>query len=84
MSKQYRLKPVAPAVALIGLAIAALASIAPAMAEDEKKPNILIIWGDDIGQFNLSAMNLGVMGYQTPNIDRIAKEGRRLRGLSAC
>ncbi len=81
MSKQYRQKPVARAVALIGLAIAALASIAPAMAEDVKKPNILIIWGDDIGQFNLSAMNLGIMGYQTPNIDRIAKEGRRLRGL---
>jgi arylsulfatase len=40
-----------------------------------KKPNILIIWGDDIGQFNISAYNLGMMGYRTPNIDRIAKEG---------
>ncbi|HYV13704.1 MAG TPA: arylsulfatase [Pyrinomonadaceae bacterium] len=40
-----------------------------------KKPNILIIWGDDIGWFNVSAYNLGVMGYRTPNIDRIAKEG---------
>ena len=39
------------------------------------KPNILIIWGDDIGQFNVSAYNLGMMGYKTPNIDRIAKEG---------
>ena len=39
------------------------------------KPNILIIWGDDIGWFNVSAYNLGVMGYRTPNIDRIAKEG---------
>jgi arylsulfatase len=39
------------------------------------KPNILIIWGDDIGWFNISAYNLGVMGYRTPNIDRIAKEG---------
>ena len=37
--------------------------------------NILIIWGDDIGGFNLSAYNQGVMGYKTPNIDRIAKEG---------
>jgi arylsulfatase len=40
-----------------------------------KKPNILIIWGDDIGWFNISANNNGVMGYRTPNIDRVAKEG---------
>ncbi|MGJ8672781.1 arylsulfatase [Rubritalea sp.] len=39
------------------------------------KPNILIIWGDDIGQFNLSYNNRGMMGYMTPNIDRIANEG---------
>ncbi len=39
------------------------------------KPNILVIWGDDIGQSNLSCYSHGVMGYQTPNIDRIAKEG---------
>jgi arylsulfatase len=41
----------------------------------DKKPNILIIWGDDIGWFNVSAYNLGVMGYRTPNIDRVAREG---------
>jgi len=41
----------------------------------DKKPNILIIWGDDIGWFNVSAYNHGVMGYRTPNIDRVAKEG---------
>ena len=40
-----------------------------------KKPNILIIWGDDIGWFNVSAYNHGIMGYRTPNIDRVAKEG---------
>src|SRR6516225_1272922 len=40
-----------------------------------KKPNILVIWGDDIGYSNISAYNLGLMGYHTPNIDRIAKEG---------
>ena len=40
-----------------------------------QKPNILIIWGDDIGWFNVSAYNHGIMGYRTPNIDRIAKEG---------
>ncbi|MGH8173711.1 MAG: arylsulfatase, partial [Rhodanobacteraceae bacterium] len=39
------------------------------------KPNVLFIMGDDIGWFNISAYNLGVMGYRTPNIDRIAKEG---------
>ena len=40
-----------------------------------RKPNILIIWGDDIGWFNVSAYNDGIMGYRTPNIDRIAREG---------
>jgi arylsulfatase len=39
------------------------------------KPNILVIWGDDVGQSNISAYTMGLMGYQTPNIDRIAKEG---------
>jgi arylsulfatase len=39
------------------------------------KPNILFIMGDDIGWFNISAYNMGIMGYRTPNIDRIAKEG---------
>lgn len=39
------------------------------------KPNILILWGDDIGQWNLSCYSHGVMGYTTPNIDRVAKEG---------
>jgi arylsulfatase A-like enzyme len=43
--------------------------------EMPKKPNILVIWGDDIGIENLSCYSHGVMGYQTPNIDRIAKEG---------
>jgi arylsulfatase A-like enzyme len=41
----------------------------------QDKPNILIIWGDDIGWFNVSAYNHGIMGYRTPNIDRVAKEG---------
>jgi arylsulfatase len=43
------------------------------MAQD--KPNILVVWGDDIGQSNISAYTKGMMGYQTPNIDRIANEG---------
>jgi arylsulfatase len=41
----------------------------------QKKPNILVLWGDDIGQFNISAYNRGMMGFKTPNIDRIANEG---------
>jgi arylsulfatase len=40
-----------------------------------EKPNILIIWGDDIGWFNISANNNGIMGYRPPNIDRVAREG---------
>jgi arylsulfatase len=54
-----------------GLALGVLAS---AQAAD-KKPNILVIWGDDIGIQNISYNSHGMMGYQTPNIDRIAKEG---------
>ena len=42
---------------------------------DKKKPNILVIWGDDIGYTNLSCYSHGVMGYRTPNIDRLADEG---------
>ena len=44
---------------------------------DTKKPNILVIWGDDIGISNLSCYSDGLMGYRTPNIDRIAAEGIR-------
>lgn len=58
--------------AFLGLILAVGSTSA---AENKKKPNILIIWGDDIGQFNLSAINRGMMGYRTPNIDRIASEG---------
>jgi arylsulfatase len=45
------------------------------MPATSERPNIVIIWGDDIGWYNVSAYNLGVMGYRTPNIDRIAREG---------
>lgn len=44
-------------------------------AANGKRPNILVIWGDDIGQTNLSCYSMGLMGYRTPNIDRIAREG---------
>jgi arylsulfatase len=60
--------------ALIALA-AHNQKVAGAARKDGKKPNICIIWGDDIGQSNISAYSLGVMGYKTPNIDRVAREG---------
>ena len=47
----------------------------PAAGGSGKKPNILVIWGDDIGTWNISHNNRGMMGYKTPNIDRVAREG---------
>ena len=57
------------------VALAATLAAHAASAQTAKKPNIVIIWGDDIGGFNISAYNQGMMGYRTPNIDQIAKEG---------
>src|SRR6187431_861192 len=64
------------AAQFIALALVAVAATVSSLAQ-EKKPNILIIWGDDIGWFNPSCYNSGMMGYRTPNIDRIANEGAR-------
>jgi arylsulfatase len=62
-------------VAAVSLAAVAVAQ-APDRAEaQEKRQNIVVIWGDDIGQSNVSAYSRGVMGYRTPNIDRVANEG---------
>jgi arylsulfatase A-like enzyme len=55
--------------------MALIGAVATVSAADAKKPNILILWGDDIGYWNISAYNQGMMGYHTPNIDRIAHEG---------
>ncbi len=52
-----------------------VASNADSADAQSKKPNVLVIWGDDIGTWNISHNNRGMMGYQTPNIDRIAREG---------
>ena len=57
-------------LSLLGLTLLMISSVSA-----QKKPNILVIWGDDIGMWNISHNNRGMMGYQTPNIDRIAKEG---------
>ena len=59
-------------ISLVILLITVVSTIADAQ---QKKPNILVIWGDDVGYWNVSAYNQGMMGYKTPNIDRIAKEG---------
>jgi arylsulfatase len=58
---------------VLTIVLAAMAAV-PAVAQ-EKKPNILVIWGDDVGQSNISAYTRGLVGYRTPNIDRIAGEG---------
>jgi arylsulfatase len=63
---------VALSVLLGASSVASAQTAAPAAA---KKPNILVLWGDDIGTQNISWNNRGMMGYQTPNIDRIAREG---------
>jgi len=59
----------------IFLLLAVLSPWGTAAHAQTGKPNILVIWGDDIGQFNISAYNNGMMGYRTPNIDSIAREG---------
>ncbi|HEX5638875.1 MAG TPA: arylsulfatase [Burkholderiaceae bacterium] len=61
--------------ALLAACLMLVAVPATAQTAAKKKPNILVIWGDDIGQFNISAYNNGMMGYRTPNIDSIARQG---------
>ena len=60
---------------LLALAAVATTAGAPAVAQQPQKPNILVIMADDIGYWNISADNRGMMGYRTPNIDRLANEG---------
>src|SRR3979411_2076741 len=68
-------------------AIGSTAPVQTAMAQQPRprtaasvgKPNILVIWGDDIGIANISAYSNGLMGYETPNIDRIGREGIKLQ-----
>jgi len=72
MEKKF-LKPALTIFLMVLLAVTMDAQSKP--AKKASQPNILIIWGDDIGQFNVGAYNMGMMGYKTPNIDRIGKEG---------
>ena len=60
---------------LLALITAAMTASLPAAAQQQQKPNIIIIWGDDIGISDVSAYSHGLMGFKTPNIDRIANEG---------
>lgn len=62
-------------LAVISFAVLAALAAAHPVAAAGKKPNIVIIWGDDIGQSDVSAYSMGLMGFRTPNIDRVAKEG---------
>src|ERR1700746_2495995 len=62
---------------------ATLFGVTTSVYSADKKPNILVIFGDDIGYWNTSAYNRGQMGYRTPNIDRIAKEGAIFTDLYA-
>jgi len=63
------------AMSAIGTAASTVTSTSAMAQAAGKKANILVIFGDDIGYWNTSAYNRGQMGYRTPNIDRIAKEG---------
>ncbi len=58
-------------------------AVALATLAQAKKPNILVIFGDDVGYWNVSAYNHGMIGYRTPNIDRLAKQGALHRLLRA-
>jgi len=71
----FRGKRVYLAAAAVVFGAMLLTSVHRVKAQGPKKPNILFIMGDDIGWYNPSIYNRGDMGYQTPNIDRIGKEG---------
>lgn len=73
--KFLKASAVAMGAGVLACAVAALTTLSTAQAQEDAKPNILVIWGDDIGTWNISFNNRGMMGYETPNIDRIAKEG---------
>jgi arylsulfatase len=60
---------------MMALCMILIAVVAISASAQDQKPNILVVWGDDIGQTNISAYSMGLMGYHTPNIDRIAHEG---------
>jgi hypothetical protein len=68
---------------VVALLILVLGLFAGAAFAQDSQPNIVVIWGDDIGESNISAYNFGLMGYQTPNIDRLAREGMMFTDMYA-
>jgi len=75
MNPSHRSRRLALLTLPVLLALGAIAADVEAQQAAAGKPNIVIIWGDDVGQSNISAYSHGVMGYKTPNIDRVAREG---------
>ena len=63
--------------------IAVCSANAPASAQQQSKPNILVIMGDDVGWFNIGAYHQGIMSGKTPNLDKLAADGMRFTGSSA-
>lgn len=75
MSRRNLLLLGGTALAVAAVSLPASIRTVRAQTASARPPNILILWGDDIGYWNVSAYNQGMMGYKTPNIDRIAREG---------
>jgi arylsulfatase len=73
-SRPNRMGATAALAAVLAFGYAAIGTIAPAVAQ-EKKPNILVIMGDDVGWFNIGAYHRGIMSGKTPNLDKLASEG---------
>ena len=71
MNRRWNIRLALP----VSLAFALVAPATASAQQQQQKPNILVIMGDDIGYWNISAYNRGMMGYRTPNIDRIANDG---------
>ncbi|NRB74886.1 MAG: hypothetical protein HRU46_11060 [Verrucomicrobiales bacterium] len=59
---------------LTAFSVGLIACFTASSLHSQEKPNIIVIWGDDIGYWNLSPYKLGMMGYETPNLERLAKE----------
>ena len=73
ISRRSMLMSSASALASVGAVASTVTEVAAqSNANTGERPNILVIWGDDIGQSNISAYTMGLMGYRTPNIDQIA------------
>ncbi|HHH37758.1 MAG TPA: arylsulfatase, partial [Epsilonproteobacteria bacterium] len=67
---------------LLALSLGVASAVVPTQLM-AKKPNILVMWGDDIGYWNVSTYNQGMMGFKTPNIDSIANEGAKFADMYA-